>query len=40
MAPGPKDTGNYPAFMRFGFHSSLKADYTVHNLGFRGARQL
>lgn len=32
---GSKDPSNYPAFMRFGFRSSLKASYTVHNLGFR-----
>lgn len=30
-----KDVRNYPAFMRYGFRSSLKANYTVHNLGFR-----
>jgi formylglycine-generating enzyme required for sulfatase activity len=35
---GAKDTANFPAFMRYGFRSSLKASYTVHNLGFRGAR--
>ena len=35
---GAKDTANFPAFMRFGFRSSLKAAYTVHNLGFRIAR--
>ncbi len=35
---GAKDTSNYPAFMRFGFRSSLKAAYTVHNLGFRIAK--
>ncbi len=35
---GAKDTSNYPAFMRFGFRSSLKAAYTVHNLGFRYAK--
>lgn len=35
---GAKDTSNYPAFMRFGFRSSLKAGYTVHNLGFRYAQ--
>ena len=35
---GAKDTSNYPAFMRFGFRSSLKAAYTVHNLGFRTAK--
>lgn len=33
-----KDPGNFPAFMRFGFRSSLKASYTVHNLGFRCAK--
>lgn len=35
---GAKDTANFPAFMRYGFRSSLKAGYTVHNLGFRCAR--
>ena len=35
---GAKDTANFPAFMRFGFRSSLKAAYTVHNLGFRCAK--
>jgi sulfatase modifying factor 1 len=37
---GAKDTGNFPAFMRYGFRSSLKASYTVHNLGFRCAKDL
>lgn len=37
---GASDRGNFPAFMRYGFRSSLKAAYTVHNLGFRGARSL
>jgi formylglycine-generating enzyme len=37
---GAKDNGNYPAFMRFGMRSSLKAAYTVHNLGFRCAKDL
>jgi len=37
---GAKDTANYPAFMRSGFRSSLKASYTVHNLGFRCAKDL
>lgn len=37
---GVKDTGNFPAFMRHGFRSSLKADYCVHNLGFRCAKDL
>ena len=35
---GAKDRGNFPAFMRYGFRSSLKASYTVHNLGFRCAK--
>ena len=35
---GTKDTGDFPAFMRFGLRSSLKASYTVHNLGFRCAK--
>ena len=35
---GAKDTANFPAFMRFGMRSSLKASYTVHNLGFRCAK--
>lgn len=39
-AAGAKDAADYPAFMRFGFRSSLKADYTVHNLGFRCAKDL
>jgi len=29
---------NYPAFMRYGFRSSLKANYTTRNLGFRCAK--
>lgn len=37
---GANDTSNYLSFMRFGFRSSLKAAYTVHNLGFRCARDL
>jgi len=37
---GAKDTANFPAFMRYGFRSSLKAPYTVHNLGFRCAKDL
>jgi formylglycine-generating enzyme required for sulfatase activity len=37
-AAGMKDPGDYPAFMRYGFRSSLKASYTVHNLGFRCAK--
>jgi len=37
---GAKDVGDFPAFMRYGFRSSLKADYCVHNLGFRCAKDL
>lgn len=37
---GTKDVGNYPAFMRYGFRSSLNADYCIHNLGFRCAKDL
>lgn len=37
---GAKDPSNFPAFMRYGFRSSLKAGYTVHNLGFRYAKDL
>jgi sulfatase modifying factor 1 len=32
------DRENFPAFMRYGFRSSLNASYTVHNLGFRCAQ--
>jgi formylglycine-generating enzyme required for sulfatase activity len=35
---GASDRANFPAFMRFGFRSSLRAGYTVHNLGFRCAK--
>lgn len=37
-ALGAGDRGNYPAFMRYAFRSSLKAGYAVHNLGFRCAK--
>lgn len=37
-AVGAKEVANFPAFMRYGFRSSLKADYCVHNLGFRCAK--
>jgi formylglycine-generating enzyme required for sulfatase activity len=37
---GASDRANFPAFMRFGFRSSLKAGYTVHNLGFRCAKDI
>lgn len=32
---GVQDSKNYVAFMRYAFRSSLKASYTVSNLGFR-----
>ena len=35
---GARDKTNYPAFMRAGFRSSLRAAYTVPNLGFRCVR--
>lgn len=35
-----KNVKNYPAFMRYGFRSSLKANYTVHNLGFRCVKDI
>ncbi|GAA4445340.1 formylglycine-generating enzyme family protein [Pontibacter saemangeumensis] len=35
---GAKDVKNYVAFMRYAFRSSLKANYTVGNLGFRCAQ--
>jgi len=34
-AVNASDFKNYPAFMRFAFRSSLKANYTTANLGFR-----
>lgn len=37
---GAKDRDNFPMFMRYGFRSSLQASYTVHNLGFRCAKDL
>ncbi len=37
-AQGARDPSDYAAFMRFGFRSSLKAPYCVHNLGFRCAK--
>jgi formylglycine-generating enzyme required for sulfatase activity len=31
---------DYPAFMRLAFRNSLKANYCIHNLGFRCAKDL
>lgn len=39
-AVSARDLENYPAFMRVGFRSSLRANYIVPNLGFRCARSL
>ena len=38
-AAGSADPSDYAAFMRFGFRSSLKAPYTLSNLGFRCAQE-
>lgn len=37
---GAKDTKNYIAFLRYAFRSSLKANYTTSNLGFRCAKDV
>ena len=37
-ASGAADPADYAAFMRYGFRSSLKARYTLANLGFRCAQ--
>lgn len=37
-ASGAADPSDYAAFMRYAFRSSLKAKYTVQNLGFRCAK--
>lgn len=39
-AVGARDLTNYPAFMRAGLRSSLRASYVVPNLGFRCAQSL
>ncbi len=39
-AVGARDVTDYAAFMRYGLRSSLKADYCIHNLGFRCAKDL
>jgi formylglycine-generating enzyme required for sulfatase activity len=39
-AEGAQDRGNFAAFMRYGFRSSLRATYTIHNLGFRCAQSI
>lgn len=37
-ASGAVDPGDYAAFMRYGFRSSLEAKFTLPNLGFRCAQ--
>jgi formylglycine-generating enzyme required for sulfatase activity len=39
-AADARDLTNYPAFMRAGFRSSLRANYVVPNLGFRCAKSI
>jgi sulfatase modifying factor 1 len=39
-AAGARDLTDYPAFMRTAVRSSLKANYTVPNVGFRCARSI
>jgi formylglycine-generating enzyme required for sulfatase activity len=39
-AAGARDLDNYPAFMRAGLRSSLRASYVVPNLGFRCAQSI
>jgi formylglycine-generating enzyme len=39
-ASGATNVKNYVAFMRYAFRSSLKANYTVANLGFRCAASM
>ena len=39
-ATSTTDVLNYASFMRYAFRSSLKANYTVGNLGFRCAKDL
>lgn len=37
---GASDLENYAAFMRYAFRASLKANYSVRNLGFRCAKDI
>jgi formylglycine-generating enzyme required for sulfatase activity len=37
---GATDTGNYPAFLRYGFRAALQGRNTVGSLGFRCAQDL
>jgi formylglycine-generating enzyme required for sulfatase activity len=37
---GALDSTDYASFMRFSFRNSLKANYTIRNLGFRCAKEV
>lgn len=39
-AVGAKDLMNYAAFMRYAFRGSVKAKYSIRNLGFRCAKSI
>ena len=39
-ANGATDPSDYPGFMRYALRSSLKASYTINNLGFRCVKDL
>lgn len=39
-AQNARDVDDYPAFMRCAFRTSLRANYCIHNLGFRCAQNL
>lgn len=39
-AMGASDLKDYAAFMRYAFRSSLKANYSIKNLGFRCAKSI
>ena len=40
FAVSEQERVNYPAFMRDAYRSSLRGTYTLHNLGFRCAKDL
>jgi formylglycine-generating enzyme required for sulfatase activity len=40
FAVSEQERVNYPAFMRDAYRSSLRGTYTLHNLGFRCAKEL
>lgn len=37
---GVRDTSDYASFIRYAMRASLKADYTLHHVGFRCARSI